>query len=302
MMRTMRMMRRINRAIHRQGNRTINRQVKKRIIRFITLVLIVMMSMGAALPAVAVTESELSEINQQWSSSVHALNDVNCASCHQNEETKAFVANPTHESCQSCHENSTETFLLGKHGIRLYEGKSPLTPAMARIPMKHDAFDKQMDCNACHNVHTVDTVKASVDACLTCHNDNHSLNYQNSKHGQAVFASFEKGELPRPGSEMVTCATCHLPRTGGTKVSENSKPTPVLVNHNNTYNLKPQDRMVGDVCMNCHGVEYSFNSIFDPELVEANFDRPPTLSHESFDLMRAAEQRRSGNGSDADGS
>jgi hypothetical protein len=26
--------------------------------------------------------------------------------------------------------------------------------------------------------------------------------------------------------------------------------------------------------MNCHGVEYSYNSIFDDDLVEANFDQP----------------------------
>jgi len=276
---------------------------RRLLIKLVALLLVVIVSLGMAPSAAAVSESELTEINQQWSGSVHALNDVNCASCHQDSETKSFVANPTHESCQSCHENSVDTFLLGKHGIRLYEGKSALTPEMARLPMKHDAFDKQMDCNACHNVHTVNTMQASVEACLTCHNDNHSLNYKNSKHAQAVFANLEKSagsgsELPRPGADMVTCATCHLPRTA---TERGDGTTLVRVNHNNTYNLKPQDRMVGDVCMNCHGVEYSYNSIFDDDLVEANFDRPPTLSHESFDLMRAAEKRRSGNGSDLEG-
>ena len=152
-----------------------------------------------------------------------------------------------------------------------------------------------MNCNACHTVHTVNTVQASVDACLTCHNDDHSHNYKNSKHGQAVLAGFkENPELPRPGTDAVTCATCHLPRTAQKK---GDGALLVKVNHNNTYTLKPQDRMVGDVCMSCHGMEYSYNSIFDDELVEANFDRPPTLSLETFDLMRAAEERRAGNGS-----
>ncbi len=257
------------------------------------------MTLGMALPAIATTEQELQEINQQWETSAHALNDVNCASCHQNSETDAFEANPTHESCQSCHEDAVDTFLLGKHGIRLLEEQTPLTPAMARIPMKHEAFDKQMNCNACHDVHTVNTVQASVDACLTCHNDNHSLNYENSKHAKDVFATLkENPELPRPGAEAVTCATCHLPRTAQKKGDGSLF---VNVNHNNTYTLKPADRMVGDVCMNCHGLEYSYNSIFDEELVEANFDRPPTLSHESFDLMRAAEKRRAGNGSAPEG-
>ncbi|MEL6555167.1 MAG: hypothetical protein AAFQ63_17135 [Cyanobacteria bacterium J06621_11] len=91
---------------------------------------------------------------------------------------------------------------------------------------------------------------------------------------------------------MVTCATCHMPRTAQKKGDGSLL---VQVNHNNTYTLKPQDRMVGEVCMNCHGVEYGYNSIFDDELVEANFDRPPTLEHPSFELVRAAEAKRSGN-------
>jgi len=269
--------------------------------KVVTLFLMVLFMVGSTLAApvpsaLATTDQELQEINQQWETSVHALNDVNCASCHQSEETKAFVAKPDHESCQSCHENSVDTFLLGKHGIRTLEGQSPLTPAMARLPMQHDAFDKQMNCNTCHNVHTVDTQQASVDACLTCHNDQHSLNYKNSKHAKAVFASSDS--LPRPGAESVTCATCHLPRTAQKKGDGTLL---VKVNHNNTYNLKPADRMVGDVCMSCHGVEYSYNSIFDDDLVEANFDRPPTLSHQSFDLMRDAEKRRAGNDSAPEG-
>ena len=258
---------------------------------FVIVGLIVLLSFGSGPSASATTEQELNDITGLWQNSAHALNDVNCASCHQDSETKEFMAVPNHETCQSCHEQAVDTFLLSKHGIRLLEGDEPLTPAMARLPMKHDAMDKQMNCNACHNVHSANTVEASVDACLTCHNDNHSLNYQNSRHAELFAAS---KELPRPGPGAVSCSTCHLPReTHGQGDSQ-----AVKVNHNNTYNLKPQDRMVGDVCMNCHGIEYSYNSIFDPELVEANFDRPPTLEMETFDLMRAAEERRSGNTSE----
>ena len=248
--------------------------------------------LGTAYPAAASTEQDVEEITQQWQVSAHALNKVNCTSCHQNTETKEFVAIPTQESCQSCHESAVDTFLLGKHGIRTLEGETPLTPAMAHIPMKRDALGKQMTCNSCHDVHTVNTMQAAVDSCLTCHNDTHSLNYENSKHAQNVLSS----SLPRPIAEQVTCTTCHLPRTGREKADGTSI---VSVNHNNTYTLKPRNRMVGEVCMNCHGVEYSYNSIFDDELVEANFDRPPTLAHQSFDLMRAAEQRRVGNSSAA---
>ncbi len=228
-----------------------------------------------------ISESQLQEIEQQWQSSIHALNEVNCSSCHINEDTQAFVSQPNQESCKSCHEYSTETFLLGKHGIRTLEGLSPLTPTMAHLPMKESALTQPMNCNVCHNVHTVNTYQASVDSCLTCHNDNHSLNYKNSPHAQIVA---DIGVLPRPNSDLVTCATCHLPR----EESEDA----VLVNHNNTYTLKPRDRMVKDVCMNCHGLEHSYNSIFDDELVEANFARPPTLEMQTFKLVRDFEKKR----------
>ena len=229
-----------------------------------------------------VTSSQLEEIKQQWRGSAHALAEVNCSSCHQDEATKKLVAQPTQESCRSCHENSVETFLLGKHGIRTLESLSPLTPAMAHLPMKESAKDLRMDCNSCHDVHTVNTAVAATDSCLTCHNDNHSLNYKNSPHAGIVS---NLSELPRPNQQAVTCATCHLPRT---KVGET-----VLVNHNNTYTLLPRDRMVKEVCLNCHGVEHAYNSIFDDAIVEANFDRFPTKQLETFELVRALEEKRS---------
>ncbi|MGK7931179.1 MAG: multiheme c-type cytochrome [Microcystaceae cyanobacterium] len=230
-----------------------------------------------------VTSEQLQEINQQWEGSIHALNQINCSSCHLAEETKAFIAKPNHESCQTCHEVQVNTFLLGKHGIRLNEEMSPLQPKMASIPMKADASDKIMNCNTCHDVHSVNTYTASVDACLTCHNDSHSLNYVKSKHSQ-LFAA--EGQLPRPSVESATCATCHLPRQH--QPDTNS----IFVNHNNTYNLLPRDRMVADVCMNCHGMEYSYNSIFDDELVTENFSHPPTIKLETLDLVRQFEKQR----------
>ena len=246
---------------------------------------LMLLGFGWIAPAIAFDQATVDETVQLWQGSAHALNDVNCSSCHQNAETKAFVSKPTYESCQSCHEQSVDTFLLGKHGIRLLEGRSPLTPAMARLPMKEDAHNRQMTCNSCHDVHSVNTVQAAVDSCLSCHSDTHSLNYETSKHAQ-MFASDR--QLPRPSNGSVSCATCHLPR----HETQQGDETITLVNHNNTYTLLPRDRMVQDVCMNCHGVEYSYNSIFDDDLVEANFNQPPTLAMETFDLMRALEARR----------
>ena len=240
--------------------------------------------LGWGSPAIAATQEELDMSTQLWESSLHALNDVNCASCHQDEETNEFVAQPK-ASCRSCHEESVETFLLGKHGVRLLEDRSPLNPTMARLPMHEEAANLQMGCATCHDAHSANTIPAAVDSCLTCHADNHSLNYKNSRHAELFDAD---RELPRPSANSVSCSTCHMAR----HEREVGDRTTAFVNHNNTYNLLPRDRMVGEVCINCHGVEYSYNSIFDDELVEANFDKPPTLELETFDLMRAAEERR----------
>ncbi len=225
------------------------------------------------------------EILQLWQGSVHALSDVNCSSCHQDQETQAFVAEPTFNTCQTCHEVETDTFLLGKHGIRLLEGQSPLTPAHARLPMKAAAHTMTMTCATCHDPHSVNTQVAATDSCLACHNDTHSLNYYESPHGQSYL---EQVNLPRPSAEVVSCATCHLPR----QVEGRGEQTTTMVNHNNTYTLKPRDRMVKEVCMNCHGMEFSYNSIFDDELVETNFSHAPELDLETLQMARVKKADR----------
>jgi hypothetical protein len=255
------------------------------------LALFLLLGWTAPIWADEINQAMIDESTQLWQSSAHALNNINCSSCHQDTETQAFVARPNQESCRSCHEQAVDTFLLGKHGIRLLEGETSLKPAIARLPMQSAAHDLQMTCGTCHDVHSVNTVQAAVDSCLTCHNDPHSINYENSRHAQ-LFAGDRN--LPRPSGISVSCATCHLPRHEVPTVDG----TITLVNHNNTYTLLPRDRMVKEVCMNCHGVEYSYNSIFDDDLVETNFDRPPTLSLETFDLVRALEERRTNQASE----
>ncbi len=250
--------------------------------------LLSLLVMGWVMPAWAEVDLALVEENTLlWQESAHALNGVNCSSCHQESDTQRFVSQPNQESCRTCHEQAVETFLLGKHGIRLREGESPLRPAMARLSMQSEAQALQMTCNTCHDVHSVNTTPAAVDSCLGCHRDPHSLNYENSRHAELFMAT---RQLPRPGSSAVSCATCHLPRH---QVSL-TEGLVTQVNHNNTYTLKPRDRMVQEVCMNCHGVEFSYNSIFDDELVIANFDHPPTQSLQTLEMMQALEERRTG--------
>ncbi|MGF1459216.1 MAG: hypothetical protein ACFBSG_09335 [Leptolyngbyaceae cyanobacterium] len=260
--------------------------------RAIALMVLPLLLLGnGGLPAQAnpVDRAQVETVTQLWQTSAHALNEINCSSCHESSATQEFVARPGVESCQSCHQQDVDTFLLGKHGIRLLEGDTPLTPAMARLPMQPDVMNQPMTCNSCHDVHSVNTMQAAVDSCLGCHSDSHSLNYGDSRHAD-LFAADR--DLPRPSATSVSCATCHLPRhqtgTGDSAVT--------LINHNNTYTLLPRDRMVKDVCMNCHGMEYSYNSIFDDDLVEANFNAPPTLALKTFDLVRAFEERRTDQG------
>jgi len=236
----------------------------------------------------AISEARLATVTQEWSESAHAHANVNCSVCHLDPQNQALVVRPSQESCRSCHSEEVETFLLGKHGIRLLEGLSPLTPAIARLPMKVSAHDEMMTCNTCHDVHTVSTLPASVDSCLSCHDDAHSRNYQNSKHAELFRA---EGSLPRPSSQAVTCATCHLPRQDLAQPGEMSK---VMVNHNNTLTLKPRDRMVSEVCMNCHGMEFSYNSIFDDALVELNFARPPQQDLKTLEMVRVIQDKRLG--------
>lgn len=259
----------------------------ERLGRWLWLGLMIGALLSGSMPAAiaAVTEAQLTEINQSWETSAHAFAEVNCSSCHQDQETQTFLAQPNQESCRRCHGEAVETFLLGKHGIRTAEDMSPLRPAMARLPMHPDALDRTMTCGSCHNVHSVQTMPAAVDACLTCHNDTHSLNYSKSQHAQ-LFAADRDRDLDRPSAESVTCATCHLPR--------HSVGEAITVNHNNTYTLLPRDRMVKEVCMNCHGVEFAYDSIFDDQLVEDNFSRSPTQQLATFDMIRALEERRVG--------
>lgn len=219
------------------------------------------------------------EVHEQWQGSTHAQVEVNCSSCHLDQETKAFVATPTYASCRECHEFETDTFLLGKHGIRLLEGLPSLMPKMARLPMQANALDQVMSCNTCHDVHALNTTVASVNACLTCHQDQHSLNYLDSPHGIEFVAQQDQ---IRPPADVVSCATCHLPRSETGRGDQYQ----VHVNHNNTYTLKPQDRMVKDVCMSCHGMEFAYQSIFDPALVEANFSHPPEHDLETLEMIR----------------
>lgn len=222
------------------------------------------------------------EIQAAWEKSLHAKRDVNCLDCHKGEK-EAFVLSPAEKTCARCHGFEVETFHQGKHGVKASLKLSPLTPAEARVPMKsRKPEDRKLTCSTCHDPHSVDTQKAAVEACLGCHNDPHSKSFFRSKH----FALFAADQGPRPGPRAVTCATCHLPKVkvqakGGTRVA---------VNHNNTFTLQPRDRMVKEVCLSCHGLEFAMTSIFDDRLILNNFQGGPERKHETLKMVEAFQE------------
>jgi hypothetical protein len=226
-------------------------------------------------------ESHDPELVTRWRASAHAASGVGCAECH-GAEHEAFQRAPSDAPCVRCHAFEDRTFRSGKHGVRRAVGLAELTPALARRPMREDA-PAHLRCSTCHDAHGVDTRHAAVDACLSCHDDGHSRAYLDSPHGRAWQASAAGA---RPAADVVTCATCHLPRVE----TEADGKKRVAVDHRNTFTLRPPDRMAKRVCMRCHGLPLALSSLLDERLVENNFRGRPTRTAEALAMVRAVEQ------------
>ena len=175
--------------------------------------------------------------------------------------------------------------------MRLAQGLSPMTPGLARLPMKADSKNKKLTCVSCHGAHRFDTVFAAVDACLTCHNDKHSLAYKKSAH----FRLWQKevyGQLPK--NSGVSCATCHLPR----EIHKNDGKKIITTQHNQNDNLRPNEKMLRSVCMYCHGLGFSIDALADTRLVNTNFVGKPSRHVQSLDMAKRhlSVKRKKGKG------
>ena len=189
------------------------------------------------------------------------------------------------ESCAACHDRETSSWLAGRHGMRLSLDLSPMTPGQARLPMKKSAANISLSCGSCHGGDPSGPRKepeqsspfTQVEACLTCHDDAHSLAYKSSPH----FALFE-AELAQKvaAGSGVTCATCHMPRTR----DDDGR---VWVQHNQNHNLRPNEKMVRTSCANCHGLAFSLDALADPHLIETNFSGRPSAHVKSVDFAVA---------------
>ncbi|WHI52296.1 cytochrome c3 family protein [Microbulbifer sp. MLAF003] len=219
-------------------------------------------------------ESRSTEIAAAWAQSAHAQADVNCTSCHADGKMQ-FNSVEILEQCASCHSEQKESFTQGKHGMRLSsklpenfaEQVGAMSPQLARTPMQSNASG-ELNCISCHGPHEVDLQYAAVEACLSCHSDEHSLAYKESPHFNAWESNPEQG---------ANCASCHLPREAHSEQ--------IVVNHNQNHNLRPNEKML-PVCLNCHGAEFSLAAMADKKLISQNFKYKPADKHETFDLIR----------------
>ena len=222
---------------------------------------------------------KLRPIVDDWADSAHAAMGVNCRGCHEvvseDEHQRSWLNAVDHEACSQCHENEVAAFMKGRHGMRLALSISPMTPRDAKLPMHHESSHKTLDCSACHKPHRYDTSFAAAEACMTCHADQHSLNYANSKHYE-LWQDEMSGKAPHGSG--VSCATCHMPRT--------DIDGRIRVQHNQNNNLRPNEKMIRGVCMNCHGLEFSLNSLADSELIEQCFAGAPKATVESAQMAK----------------
>lgn len=229
------------------------------------------------------------DIDRDWLETSHAKAGVNCSACHQSRDEQgaltAWVDKPGLDGCNSCHNNEVARFKLGKHGMRLAADLSPMRPELARLPMADKAAHAQLTCNSCHGGHRFDVTYAAVDACLTCHDDEHSVAYETSPH--AVLWKAETDGDAEAGSG-VSCATCHMPRID---YDVNDWMSRKLVDHNQSATLSPNSKMIRPACLHCHGLGFSIDALASDKLIDNNFNGRPDVHVESIDLARADQER-----------
>jgi hypothetical protein len=63
-----------------------------------------------------------------------------------------------------------------------------------------------------------------------------------------------------------------------------------FVQHNQNDNLRPNEKMIRSVCMNCHGLKFSIDALADPELVKRNFIGLPSRHIQSIDMAEARHE------------
>ena len=226
-------------------------------------------------------------IVSQWLGSVHAKAAVNCMDCHaeKNKTAEQASAPLPVDVCKDCHQSENKGFLSGKHGMRIQQGLPPMSPALAKLPMRSDAAHRTLTCASCHDVHSVDVKKAAVDSCLECHADEHSVAYKDSPHYDLWQKSLTRN---LPENAGVSCASCHMPR-----ITESKDGVKIVhVEHNQNANLRPNEKMLRNVCMNCHGLKFSLDAMVDKELIRRNFAGKPNVKLATVEMIERYFDRK----------
>ncbi len=276
---------------------------------------------GAVAPAAALADPTALD---HWAGSGHAAAGVNCAGCHaptaapgasRAEVEARWTGMPDTGVCKDCHAAQAKTFARSRHGMRGHPliaaprdperrleaiglggglGKAVavwfadpprpprMTVAEARLPMRADAAHESLDCDTCHQPHAVDIEQAAVEACASCHDDRHTRAYFGGAH-HALWRAELAGEVP-PGAG-VSCATCHM-----VKIERRGE---IVTSHNQNDNLRPNEKMIRSVCLDCHGLGFAIDALADADLVAGNFDGIPAIHVESIEwaARRAAADR-----------
>ena len=229
-----------------------------------------------------------------WAESKHAAANVQCVDCHNSTEPGAeWIDAPGIESCESCHQQEVTGFTAGKHGMRLSPKLSaklsPMKPVLGKLAFHEDSLHAELTCNSCHDVHQPDTGYAASEACLGCHADEHSTSYSASPHGR-LLQQEQSGGLPEGSG--VSCATCHMPRIKQPGYADEAKSIPVYrVEHNQNSTLRPNEKMIRPVCLQCHSLEFSIDALADETLIKNNFNGQPSVHIESVDwALRRVKQ------------
>ena len=268
----------------------------------------------AVAPAAALSDPTALD---HWVGSGHAAAGINCTSCHAPdvsgdaspaEINEHWTDAPTTAVCATCHKPQAKSFVLGRHGMRQHPELSEprdfrsqlgnawlvqhapdlvvdwlsdpplptfMTAGEARLPMRPDSASLALDCGTCHQPHSVDRQHAQSAACLTCHNDSHSQTWAGSPH-HALWLAEQSGDAP--AGSGVSCATCHMP-----KVERRGN---ITTNHNQNDNLRPNEKMIRSVCLDCHGLGFALDALADRELIIRNFTGMPETHIESIDWAK----------------
>lgn len=230
------------------------------------------------------------DITEEVALDAHGEAGVSCGGCHTSEQGE-WLEKPGVAECQTCHQGEAKGFLTGKHGMKLAAGLGPMTPEHSSMAFKPEAMSQEQGCTSCHGAHQFDRQQAAVQACLGCHDDDHSKAFLDSPHGQTFL---QASQTPDDMAKAVTCATCHMPRmVQGSEDSQISTTALgedhgklLVVEHNQNMTLRPNEKMIRPVCMSCHSLEFAIDALADPDLIKNNFKGKPQNHVPSIDWAK----------------